>query len=74
MQTDINSRLSASDIVDNLTSTATNKALSANQGKVLDGKITALSNAAVKKISLNGEDVAGPTNGTVTLPDIVTKI
>ena len=74
MQTDINSRLSASDIVDNLTSTATDKALSANQGKVLDGKITTLSNAAVKKISLNGEDVAGPTNGKVTLPDLVTKI
>ena len=74
MQTDINSRLSASDIVDNLTSTATNKALSANQGKVLDGNITTLSNAVVKKISLNGEDVAGPTNGTVTLPNLVTKI
>ena len=73
MQTDINSRLTASDIVDNLTSTATNKALSANQGKVLDGKITTLSNAVVKKISLNGEEIS-PSSGTVTLPNTVTKI
>ena len=42
-------------VVNNLTSTETTKALSANQGKVLDEKITSLSNAAVKKISLNGK-------------------
>lgn len=73
MQLAINSKLTTSDIYDGLDSTATNKALSANQGKVLDGKITTLSNAAVKKISLNGEEIS-PSSGTVTLPNTVTKI
>lgn len=60
-------------VVNNLTSTETTKALSANQGKVLDEKITSLSNAAVKKISLNGKQFS-PSSGNVTLPDMVTKI
>lgn len=38
----IDPQLFASDIVDNLTSTATNKVLSANQGKVLEGQISTL--------------------------------
>lgn len=60
-------------VVNNLTSTETTKALSANQGKVLDEKITSLSNVAVKKISLNGKQFS-PSSGNVTLPDMVTKI
>lgn len=60
-------------VVNNLTSTETTKALSANQGKVLDEKITSLSNAAVKKISLNGKEFS-PSSGSITLPDMVTKI
>lgn len=68
-------------VVNNLTSTETTKALSANQGKVLDEKITSLSNAAVKKISLNGKQFSplngkqfSPSSDNVTLPDMVTKI
>lgn len=38
--------LSTSDIVDNLTSTATDKGLSANQGRILNGKIEDLKNYA----------------------------
>lgn len=36
---DLTDYLQYTDIVDNLSSTATNKPLSANQGRVLDGKI-----------------------------------
>ena len=45
----------ASDVIDNLTSTATDKALSANQGNVLDGKIGGL----IKQFVLTGTTTAG---------------
>ena len=42
IQTQLNGKLTTSDIIDNVLSTATDKALSANQGKVLQDEITHL--------------------------------
>lgn len=45
----VDTKVATADIVDNVTSTDTSKPLSANQGKVLDGKITALSGGSMAR-------------------------
>lgn len=53
------SKVSVSDIVDNLTSTATNKPLSAKQGKVLNSLISALTSVVGNKVDkVNGKDLS----------------
>ena len=47
----IAAKVAIADIVDNVTSADTDKPLSANQGKVLDGKITALSGVVDGKVA-----------------------
>lgn len=47
----VDTKVATADIVDNVTSTDTSKPLSANQGKVLDGKITALSGVVDGKVA-----------------------
>lgn len=55
-------------IVDNLTSTDTNKALSANQGKILDGKVTE-NTASIAQITQDFNDHINnhPSGGEVTI-------
>lgn len=45
----INTKASQADIVDNLTSDATNKALSAKQGKVLKGLVDGVTTTGISK-------------------------
>ena len=49
VNTELSKKLDIANVVDNLTSTDTNKALSAKQGKVLNEKITAETNRATNK-------------------------
>ena len=60
-------------IVDNLTSTASDKALSANQGRILNEKINNLSDSAVKSVKMNGTTY-NPVSGVVDLGNVVTTI
>ncbi len=49
------SKVNVADIIDSLTSTATNKPLSAKQGKILNDLITALTNSTQNIMSGNGQ-------------------
>lgn len=70
---DIEDCVKKTDIADNFTTNDATKVLSAKKGKELKDALDTLSGSVVKKISLNGEEIS-PSSGTVTLPNIVTKI
>ncbi len=62
-------KVNVSDIINNLTSTNTNKPLSANQGKVLKGLIDTLTNTVNTKIDgITGDNshITATTSGTTT--------
>lgn len=68
-------KVNVSDIIDNLTSTATNKPLSAKQGKVLNDLISSLTSVVNTKIdTINGDTYIGTsksgTTGTITHKDV----
>ena len=68
-------KVNVTDILDNLTSTATNKPLSAKQGKVLNDLINALSNVVDTKIdTINGDTyistIKSGTTATITHKDV----
>lgn len=68
-------KVNVSDIIDNLTSTAINKPLSAKQGKVLNDLITALTTTVNTKIdTVNGDTYIGTskseTTTTITHKDV----
>ena len=68
-------KVNVADIVDNLTSTATNKPLSAKQGKVLNDLISSLTSVVNTKIdTINGDTYIGTsksgTTGTITHKDV----
>ena len=65
------SKVNVADIIDNLTSTATNKPLSAKQGKVLKELIATASNEATEKLDkLKAEDIGAlPTSGGMVKGD-----
>ena len=64
--------LLATDIINNLTSTSTNKVLSAAQGKVLNDKITALDDQ-LNPLSLVVKGGTGSSGNTLASPRIVEK-
>ena len=78
-QAAFNERVKYSDIQDNYTSIATNKPLSANRGRLLDGRVTENKNAvdlAIKNITLNSENgilTITRTNGTTFSIDLPTE-
>lgn len=81
------SKVNVSDIIDNLTSSITNKPLSAKQGKVLKDLITALNNTVDGKVNKAGDTMTGdlivpntrpnisnptlPVSGSLVLPDLI---
>ena len=67
-----------SQVIDNLTSTDTISALSANQGRVLDNKITALSNYSTSEVNtgatwIDGSIIYKKTISTGALPNATSK-
>ena len=81
------SKVNVSDIIDNLTSSITNKPLSAKQGKVLKDLITALNNTVDGKVNKAGDTMTGdlivpntrpntsnptlPASGSLVLPNLM---
>lgn len=73
----INTKASQADIVDNLTSDATNKALSAKQGKVLKGlvdSVTTTAEANKQKIEAMEPKVTANTSAVATLTSKVSTL
>lgn len=73
----INTKASTADIVDNLTSDATNKALSAKQGKVLKGLVdgvTTIAEANKQKITDMEPKVTANTSAVATLTSKVSTL
>lgn len=73
----INTKASTADIVDNLTSDATNKALSAKQGKVLKGLVdgvTTTAEANKQKIEAMEPKVTANTSAVATLTSKVSTL
>lgn len=60
------SKVSVADIIDNLTSSATNKPLSAKQGKVLKDLITTLTSSVEGKVSKAGDTMTGTLNSSLS--------
>lgn len=74
----INTKASQADIVDNLTSDATDKALSAKQGKVLKGLVDGMTTAGISKsnnLSDLPDEAAARTNlGVYSKAEVDTKL
>ena len=76
VKTTLGTKVNKTDIVDNLTSTDTDKPLSANQGKVLKDKVDTKANNSevVKKTDVNTSLTSTPSTGKVYDANTINKI